>query len=193
MRRRRISARDRRYKWARRHCEPFQRFIAFHSKGLSTKVRAKMIAIGLEGSANKLGIGIMSHSDDGTVTILANERVTYHAPPGQGFLPKDTAAHHRAHILDLIKKALSSAKITPDELDCICYTKGPGMGGPLTSVAQVARTLSLLWNKPIIGVNHCIGHIEMGRLITKAENPVVLYVSGGNTQGMHIEIHYPIQ
>jgi len=36
--------------------------------------------------------------------------------------------------------------------------------------------------KPIIGVNHCIGHIEMGRLITSARNPVVLYVSGGNTQ-----------
>ena len=56
------------------------------------------------------------------------------------------------------------------------------MGAPLVSVAVVARTLSKLWNVPIIGVNHCIGHIEMGRLITGAENPTVLYVSGGNTQ-----------
>lgn len=40
------------------------------------------------------------------------------------------------------------------------------MGAPLVSVAVVARTLSKLWNVPIIGVNHCIGHIEMGRLIT---------------------------
>jgi N6-L-threonylcarbamoyladenine synthase len=150
-----------------------------------------MIAIGFEGSANKLGIGIISHSEDGTVAILANERVTYITPPGQGFLPKDTAAHHRAHILDLTKKALKNAKLRPDQLDCICYTKGPGMGGPLTSVAQVARTLSLLWNKPIIGVNHCIGHIEMGRFITNAENPVVLYVSGGNTQGM-LEFIVPV-
>jgi N6-L-threonylcarbamoyladenine synthase len=59
---------------------------------------------------------------------------------------------------------------------------GPGMGGPLTVVAIVARTLSLLWNVPLVGVNHCIGHIEMGRMITGAKNPVVLYVSGGNTQ-----------
>ena len=59
---------------------------------------------------------------------------------------------------------------------------GPGMGPPLVSVAIVARTLSLLWNKPLIPVNHCIGHIEMGRLITGAVNTVVLYVSGGNTQ-----------
>lgn len=56
------------------------------------------------------------------------------------------------------------------------------MGAPLVSVAVVARTIAQLWNKPIIGVNHCIGHIEMGRLITGAENPTVLYVSGGNTQ-----------
>lgn len=56
------------------------------------------------------------------------------------------------------------------------------MGAPLTSVALVARTLSLLYNKPLVGVNHCIGHIEMGRLITGAQNPIVLYVSGGNTQ-----------
>jgi N6-L-threonylcarbamoyladenine synthase len=56
------------------------------------------------------------------------------------------------------------------------------MGAPLVSVAVVARTLAKMWNKPIVGVNHCIGHIEMGRLITGAENPTVLYVSGGNTQ-----------
>ena len=56
------------------------------------------------------------------------------------------------------------------------------MGGPLQSCAICARTLSLLWNVPLVGVNHCVGHIEMGRLATGASNPVVLYVSGGNTQ-----------
>jgi N6-L-threonylcarbamoyladenine synthase len=56
------------------------------------------------------------------------------------------------------------------------------MGAPLVSVAVVVRTLAQLWKKPIVAVNHCIGHIEMGRLITGARNPIVLYVSGGNTQ-----------
>lgn len=56
------------------------------------------------------------------------------------------------------------------------------MGAPLQSVAIVARTLSLLYGKPLVGVNHCVGHIEIARLITHADNPVVLYVSGGNTQ-----------
>jgi len=77
---------------------------------------------------------------------------------------------------------LLEAKIKANEIDVVCFTKGPGMGPPLLSVAVVARTIAQLWNKPIIGVNHCIAHIEMGRLITGADNPTVLYVSGGNTQ-----------
>ena len=79
------------------------------------------------------------------------------------------------------------------------FLEGPGMGAPLQSVALVARTLSLLFDKPLVAVNHCVGRtysyalarlqityvvldIEMGREITGAKNPVVLYVSGGNTQ-----------
>ncbi|KAG8147686.1 hypothetical protein E2320_022381 [Naja naja] len=56
------------------------------------------------------------------------------------------------------------------------------MGAPLVTVAVVARTVAQLWGKPLLGVNHCVGHIEMGRLVTGAKNPTVLYVSGGNTQ-----------
>nr|A1CM94.2 RecName: Full=tRNA N6-adenosine threonylcarbamoyltransferase; AltName: Full=N6-L-threonylcarbamoyladenine synthase; Short=t(6)A synthase; AltName: Full=t(6)A37 threonylcarbamoyladenosine biosynthesis protein kae1; AltName: Full=tRNA threonylcarbamoyladenosine biosynthesis protein kae1 [Aspergillus clavatus NRRL 1] len=142
-----------------------------------------MIAIGLEGSANKLGVGIMLHPEDGsTPQVLANIRHTYVSPPGEGFLPKDTARHHRAWVVKLVKRALREARVSVDDVDCICFTKGPGMGAPLQSVAVAARTLSLLWGKELVGVNHCVGHIEMGRLITGSTNPVVLYVSGGNTQ-----------
>ena len=56
------------------------------------------------------------------------------------------------------------------------------MGGPLVTCAVVARMLSQLWQVPIVAVNHCVGHIEMGRIVTGAQDPVVLYVSGGNTQ-----------
>ncbi|KFM77213.1 putative tRNA threonylcarbamoyladenosine biosynthesis protein osgep, partial [Stegodyphus mimosarum] len=135
------------------------------------------IAIGFEGSANKLGVGIVRDGE-----VLSNCRATYITPPGEGFLPRDTAHHHQAHILDVLAKALSDANVKPGDIDVICYTKGPGIAAPLVSVAVVARTLAQLWNKPIVGVNHCIGHIEMGRLITGADNPIVLYVSGGNTQ-----------
>ncbi|KAE8145860.1 tRNA N6-adenosine threonylcarbamoyltransferase [Aspergillus avenaceus] len=142
-----------------------------------------MIAIGLEGSANKLGVGIMLHPDNGKPPqVLANIRHTYVSPPGEGFLPKDTARHHRSWVVTLVKKALKEARISVRDVDCICFTKGPGMGAPLQSVAVAARMLSLLWGKELVGVNHCVGHIEMGRLITGSTNPVVLYVSGGNTQ-----------
>lgn len=140
------------------------------------------IAIGLEGSANKLGAGIVRHHRNGLVDVLSNPRHTYITPPGSGFLPADTARHHKAWLTKIIQKALYDAELTMEDVDCICFTKGPGMGAPLTAVAMVARTLSLLYNKPLVGVNHCVGHIEMGRLITGAQNPIVLYVSGGNTQ-----------
>ena len=117
-----------------------------------------MIAIGLEGSANKLGIGILLHPDDGSAPqMLANVRDTYISPPGEGFLPKDTARHHRSLVVQLVKKALKVANVTVADVDCICYTKGPGMGAPLQSVALAARMLSLLWGKELVAVNHCVG------------------------------------
>ncbi|XP_051248605.1 tRNA N6-adenosine threonylcarbamoyltransferase-like [Dicentrarchus labrax] len=135
------------------------------------------VVIGFEGSANKIGIGIIRDGE-----VLSNPRRTYITPPGQGFMPSDTARHHRAVILTVLKEALEQAGLKPADIDCVAYTKGPGMGAPLVTVALVARTVAQLWGKPLLGVNHCIGHIEMGRLITKANNPTVLYVSGGNTQ-----------
>ena len=142
-----------------------------------------MIALGLEGSANKLGVGLILHpAKGGPAQILSNIRHTFVSPPGEGFLPKDTAKHHRSWVIQLVKQAMKEAGISVTDIDCICYTKGPGMGAPLQSVAIAARMLSLLWDKKLVGVNHCVGHIEMGREITGATNPVVLYVSGGNTQ-----------
>ncbi|KAF5605420.1 glycoprotein endopeptidase KAE1 [Fusarium pseudocircinatum] len=148
---------------------------------MAFKDKSSYIALGCEGSANKLGIGVILHTPTET-KILSNLRDTFVSPPGTGFLPKDTAAHHRARFVRLAREALAEAKITPKDVDCICYTKGPGMGAPLNSVAVAARALSLLWDRPLVGVNHCVGHIEMGRYITGADNPVVLYVSGGNSQ-----------
>ncbi|KAI6174853.1 putative tRNA N6-adenosine threonylcarbamoyltransferase [Aphelenchoides bicaudatus] len=135
--------------------------------------------LGIESSANKIGIGIIR---DGQT--LSNPRRTYNAPIGEGFRPTETAEHHRRVCAELVEEAIRLAGITnaEQEIDAIAYTKGPGMGAPLQVGCIAARTLAQLWNKPIVPVNHCIGHIEMGRLITGAENPVILYVSGGNTQ-----------
>ena len=60
--------------------------------------------------------------------------------------------------------------------------QGPRDECPLQSVVITAMMPSLLWDNNLVGVNHSVGHIEMGREITGATNPDVLYVSGGNTQ-----------
>ena len=150
----------------------------FDSSNNRARVTSKCVALGIEGSANKIGIGIVD--EDGH--IYANPRETYITPPGEGFMPKETAEHHRSKILKILHQALEEAKmdLTVD-IDVLCYTKGPGMAGPLSVGALVCRTLSLMYNKPMIGVNHCIGHIEMGRVVTGSNNPTILYVSGGNT------------
>ncbi|KAF1372578.1 hypothetical protein PFLUV_G00267260 [Perca fluviatilis] len=126
------------------------------------------VVIGFEGSANKIGIGIIRDGE-----VLSNPRRTY-ITPGQG----------KSDCVTLTSRceALEQAGLKPADIDCCGIHKGPGMGAPLVTVALVARTVAQLWGKPLLGVNHCIGHIEMGRLITQADNPTVLYVSGGNTQ-----------
>lgn len=136
-----------------------------------------MIVLGFEGSANKLGIGILINKK-----IVTNERKTFVPPAGEGFIPAKTAEHHRLEIFNLLRLSLDKANIKLQDINLICYTKGPGMGQALSTVATVARALSLTLKIPIVPVNHCIAHIEMGRFITKANNPTVLYVSGGNTQ-----------
>lgn len=150
-----------------------------------------MYFLGLEGSANKLGVGIISSEKK----ILANLRRTFIPKTGQGFLPVETASHHFLNIIELIDQALCESKIYISNLTAVCFTKGsivldlllyfiigPGMGAPLQVVAIVARMLSLLLNLPLVPVNHCIAHIEMGIFICKMKNPIVLYVSGGNSQ-----------
>lgn len=118
---------------------------------------------------------------DTTSTTRKKKLNSFITPPGTGFLPRETALHHQQHIIALVKEALAEAKLDPSRVTAIAYTRGPGMGGPLVSCAVAARALSLLWKVPLLPVNHCVGHIEMGRLVTGAKDPVVLYVSGGNT------------
>jgi N6-L-threonylcarbamoyladenine synthase len=153
----------------------------------SHKVNTKgeTIVLGIEGSANKCGVGVLRYNPaDSTYHILSNPRKTFIPETGQGFLPRETAQHHQSHIVALIRAALQEAFPNGEDifLSAVCFTKGPGMGAPLQSCAIAARMIALLYKVPLVGVNHCVGHIEMGRIATGSSNPVVLYVSGGNTQ-----------
>lgn len=61
--------------------------------------------------------------------------------------------------MSLLDETLKSSGLQMDQIDLVCFTKGPGIGAPLVTVATVARTLAQLWNKPLVPVNHCIARI----------------------------------
>lgn len=131
-----------------------------HAANWKLTAARRLLCLGLEGSANKLGAGIISHTptENGTlVTVLSNVRHTYVTPPGEGFLPSDTARHHREWVIRVLREAVKKAGLRFGDLDVIAFTKGPGMGTPLQVGALVARTLSQLYDIPLVGVNHCVG------------------------------------
>ncbi|CDJ51283.1 glycoprotease family domain-containing protein, putative [Eimeria brunetti] len=138
----------------------------------------EVFVLGIESSANKVGVGIVTLGG----RVLSNPRATFITPAGTGFLPRETAQHHQQQLPQLLQRALKEAGLTASRLSCIAYTAGPGMGAPLAVGALAARVLSLLLGLPLVPVNHCIAHIEMGIHLTGCTDPTVLYVSGGNTQ-----------
>lgn len=136
-----------------------------------------MICIGLEGTAEKTGVGIVD--SDGHVLALQGRALL---PEKGGIHPREAAQHHAENLVPLIKKALDEANLSLEDIDLVSFARGPGLGPALRTVATAARSLALSLDVPIMGVNHCIGHIEIGRLTTGCQDPLTLYVSGGNTQ-----------
>lgn len=136
-----------------------------------------MLCLGIEGTAHTIGVGIANDQGD----ILANRYRTYH-PRSGGIHPREAANFHAGNIMVVLREALQEAKVGYEDLDLIAFSQGPGLGPCLRTAATAARALSLSLDLPIIGVNHCIAHLEIGKKTTDCEDPVLLYVSGGNTQ-----------
>ena len=134
------------------------------------------IAIGIEGTAHSIGVGLIDN--DGK--ILVNKIKMYHPAEG-GIHPREAANHHAQNIVPLLEEAITAAGISYKDIELVAFSQGPGLGPCLRTAATTARAFALTLNKPIIGVNHCVAHLEIGR-ITGATDPILLYVSGGNTQ-----------
>ncbi len=141
-----------------------------------------MLCLGIESTAHTFGIGIIS--DKGK--ILANEKESFRSKHS-GLKPQEAADFHLSNACKVLKRALAKAKLSIKDVDVLAFARGPGLGPCLKVGATAARTLSLLHNKPLVAVNHCVAHIEIGKLLTKAKDPVVVYVSGGNTQIIALE------
>ncbi|MDW8435038.1 MAG: KEOPS complex N(6)-L-threonylcarbamoyladenine synthase Kae1 [Candidatus Caldarchaeum sp.] len=132
--------------------------------------------LGIESTAHTFGVGIVNSQGK----ILANVMKIYKPSVG-GIHPREASQHHAAKAAEAVAEAFQTAGIKPSDIDAVAFSQGPGMGPCLRTGATVARTLSLALRKPLIGVNHGVAHIEIGKLVTNCGDPVVLYVAGGNT------------
>ncbi|MBI5227494.1 tRNA (adenosine(37)-N6)-threonylcarbamoyltransferase complex transferase subunit TsaD [Candidatus Micrarchaeota archaeon] len=135
-----------------------------------------MITLGIESTAHTLSIGIVK---DGNV--LSNIIDMYYAG-NEGLIPRKLADHHSEVFAKVLSQALSSALLNMKKIDLISFSQGPGIGAPLSVGVAGAKYLAIRYKKPIIGVNHPYAHVKISEHSTKLNNPLVLYVSGGNTQ-----------
>ncbi len=136
-----------------------------------------MICLGIESTAHTFGIGIVNDKCE----ILANVKDMYQPKKG-GIHPREAADHHSILSGKVLRETLEKSGVELRDIDLISFSQGPGLPQCLKIGAVVGRSLSLKLNKPLVGVNHCIAHIEIGKKKTNASDPVTLYVSGGNTQ-----------
>jgi len=137
---------------------------------------AEACCLGVESTADDFGVGISTFKGE----ILANAS-SGHIPEEGGIHPREAARHHAEVADTVLREALSKAGIKPRDLTLIAFSQGPGLGPCLRTGATVARALAAYLNVPLVGVNHSVAHIEIGKLKTGAQDPVTLYVSGGNT------------
>jgi len=132
--------------------------------------------LGIESTADDFGVGIAKFNGE----ILANA-VDGYIPDEGGIHPREAARHHSEVASKVLLQALTDAEIKAKDLTCIAFSMGPGLGPCLRTGATVARALATYLQIPLVGVNHSIAHIEIGKLKTGAIDPVTLYASGGNT------------
>lgn len=141
-----------------------------------------MISLGVEGSANRFSVGIVNEKE-----VLAKVDAPYKPEKGSGIIPSEAADHHSRVAEETVKKALEEAGVSKEDVDIISYSRGPGLPPCLATTAEFVEKLAEKWNKPVKPVNHPIAHVEIGRFATGADDPIVLYVSGGNTQVIAFE------
>jgi N6-L-threonylcarbamoyladenine synthase len=140
-----------------------------------------MLCLGIESTAHTFSASVAELREGYDGKILSDVRSVYKPPKGSGIHPREAARQHSQTAGDVIKKSLDKAKVSIKEVDCIAYSRGPGLGPCLKVGGVVARALASYYNKPLVPVNHAIGHIELGCLLTKTYNPIVLLISGGHT------------
>ena len=146
---------------------------------VNKKVNKSIVCLGIESTAHTFGASIVEF-DKGKFNIKSNVRDMYKTIKG-GLIPAQLAEHHVECFDKVIIDALEKSNTKISDITLISFSQGPGIGHALRIGACVARALSIQHNIPLIGVNHCVAHLEIAS-IYDAKDPVLLYASGANTQ-----------
>ena len=134
------------------------------------------IVLGIESTAHTFSIGFV----DG-LGVPGKSISTFVRPVEGGIHPREAADHHAQQAGQILTRLLDE-EVNVDDVKAIAFSQGPGLGPCLRIGASVARSLSMQLDVPLVGVNHCVAHIEVGRERCDCDDPVLLYASGGNTQ-----------
>ena len=161
-----------------------------------------MNILGIETSCDETSAAVIeANSKNQSVKILSNiisSSLSLHSKTG-GIIPEIAAREQVKYIIPIITQAILNSQLNP-QIDAIAVTVGPGLIGSLLVGVETARTLSYAWKKPIIPVNHLIGHIYANWLTTNDQKPktihfpvLALIVSGGHTDLVLLKDHEKIK
>ena len=139
-----------------------------------------MLGLGIESTAHTFSCAILEKKGK-KGKILSDVRKIYRPPDGEGIHPREASRHHAENSPEVLSDCLQKAGVKMNDLDIISYAAGPGLGPCLRIGAVVARSLASYYKIPVYPVNHALGHIELGKMLTGAKDPLVLLVSGGHT------------
>ena len=145
-----------------------------------------MLILGLESSCDETACAIVEDGRKVIANVVATQIKT-HEKFG-GVVPEVAAREHLNTIVPVIQEAYNQAQIKPDKIDAFASTAGPGLVGCLLVGLNAAKTLSLVYNKPFLGVNHLNAHVCANFIDTDLKPPFIcLLVSGGHSQVIYVE------
>lgn len=145
--------------------------------------------LGIESSCDETSASIVKNGCEEISTVVLSQ-MDIHKMYG-GVVPEIASRNHVENITMVIEETLQKAKLTMRDIDAIGVTYGPGLIGSLLIGLQAAKTLSFIYNKPLIPVHHIAGHIYANRLVDELTFPLLaLVVSGGHTDLLYMKKDY---
>lgn len=148
--------------------------------------------LGIESSCDETSISIVKNGYVEIATTISTQMDT-HAEFG-GVVPEIASRMHTENITLVLEDLLKKANMSVSEVDAIAVTYAPGLLGSLLVGIEFAKTLALVYNKPLIAVHHISGHIFANNLVKKIEYPTLaLVVSGGHTELVKMTSDYDFE